>query len=56
MPAPDVVVNAADQLFASIERGDEAAQEQMFDATSRYGGSDHDATTQSPGAAGLHRD
>jgi ketosteroid isomerase-like protein len=31
MPAPDVVVNAADQLFASVERGDEAALEQMFD-------------------------
>ena len=31
MPAPDVVVNAADQLFAAIERGDEAALEQMFD-------------------------
>jgi ketosteroid isomerase-like protein len=31
MPAPDVVVKAADQLFAAIERGDEAALEQMFD-------------------------
>jgi ketosteroid isomerase-like protein len=31
MPAPDVVVNTADQLFAAIERGDEAALEQMFD-------------------------
>ena len=31
MPAPDLVVNLADQLFAAIERGDEAALEQMFD-------------------------
>ena len=31
MPAPDVVVEAADQLFAAIERGDEVALEQMFD-------------------------
>lgn len=31
MPAPDVVVDAADQLFAAIERADEAALEQMFD-------------------------
>jgi ketosteroid isomerase-like protein len=28
---PDLVVNLADQLFAAIERGDEAALEQMFD-------------------------
>jgi ketosteroid isomerase-like protein len=33
MPAPDVVVNAADHLFAAIERGDEATLEQMFDDT-----------------------
>jgi ketosteroid isomerase-like protein len=31
MPAPDAIVNAADQLFAAIERSDEAALEQMFD-------------------------
>ena len=31
MPAPDAILNAADQLFAAIERGDEAALEQMFD-------------------------
>jgi ketosteroid isomerase-like protein len=31
MPAPDIVVNVADHLFAAIERGDEAALEQMFD-------------------------
>jgi hypothetical protein len=31
MPAADVVVDAADQLFAAIERGDEATLEQMFD-------------------------
>lgn len=31
MPAPDTVVNAADQLFAAIERGDKATLQQMFD-------------------------
>ena len=31
MPAADAILNAADQLFAAIERGDEAALEQMFD-------------------------
>ncbi|MFZ3305658.1 MAG: DUF4440 domain-containing protein [Mycobacterium sp.] len=31
MPAPDAIVNGADLLFAAIERGDEAALEQMFD-------------------------
>ncbi len=31
MPAPDAIVNAADLLFAAIERGDEAALEQTFD-------------------------
>ena len=31
MPAPDAIVNAADQLFAAIGRSDEAALEQMFD-------------------------
>ena len=31
MPAPDAIVNAADQLFAAIERSDEAALEQMYD-------------------------
>lgn len=31
MPAPDAVVKTADQLFAAIERGDEATVEQMFD-------------------------
>lgn len=30
MPAPDAIVNAADLLFAAIERGDEAALEQTF--------------------------
>lgn len=33
MPAPDVVVDAADRLFSAIERGDEVALEQMFDDT-----------------------
>jgi ketosteroid isomerase-like protein len=31
MPAPDAIVTAADQLFAAIERSDEATLEQMFD-------------------------
>jgi hypothetical protein len=31
MPAPEAVVEAADQLFGAIERGDEVALEQMFD-------------------------
>ncbi|MGA9493109.1 MAG: DUF4440 domain-containing protein [Mycobacterium sp.] len=31
MPAPDAILNAADQLFAAIERGDQATVEQMFD-------------------------
>jgi ketosteroid isomerase-like protein len=31
MPAPGAIVNAADLLFAAIERGDEAALEQTFD-------------------------
>ena len=31
MPAPDAVVKTADQLFAAIERGDEATVKQMFD-------------------------
>jgi ketosteroid isomerase-like protein len=31
MPAPDAIVNAADQLFAAIGRSDEAALEQIFD-------------------------
>ncbi len=30
MPAPDAIVNAADQLFAAIERSDEPALEQQF--------------------------
>jgi ketosteroid isomerase-like protein len=31
MPAPDAILNVADQLFAAIERGDESELEQMFD-------------------------
>ena len=31
MPAPDAIVTAADQLFAAIERSDEATLDQMFD-------------------------